>query len=124
MVLGGGLALQALLETRGAQALRLACILVGIVPLMAGSVLCVISEALYPLGAWVLGISPLAQPVFAAASQMPIADLPPSIARAVPRAFEFWTVVGLLAAAWLARDLWRRRGAMAAAARGTEKDDR
>lgn len=124
LVLGCGLGLQALLETRGAQIQRLAWILIGIVPLMAGSVLCVISEALYPLGAWVLGISPVAQPFFAAASQMPIADLPPSIARAVPRAFEFWTVAGLLAAGWLARDLWRRRSAMAAAARGTERDGR
>jgi hypothetical protein len=124
LVLGGGLALQALLETRGAQAQRLACILVGIVPLMAGSVLCVISEALYPIGVWVLGISPVSQPFFAAASQMPIADLPPSIARTVPRVFEFWTVVGLLAASWLARDLWRKRSAMAAAARGAGVDDR
>lgn len=123
LTLAAGLGGQALLETRGAQVFRLVGILVGVVPLMVGSVLCLISESLYPAGVWVLGISPVVQPFYATSSLLPIGELPESISRAVPRAFEFWLVVGLLGSAWLARDLLGRRRAMAAAARGSAIGD-
>jgi hypothetical protein len=122
LTLAAGLGGQALLETRGAQVLRLGGVLVGVVPLMVGSVLCLVSESLYPAGVWVLGISPVVQPFYATASLLPIGELPESISRAVPRAFEFWLVVGLLVAGWLAWDLLGRRRAMAAAARGVTSE--
>jgi len=106
----------------GFPAARLADILVGVVPLMAGTVLCLLGKSFETLGVWVLGVSPLAQPLFAATGVLPVAGLPEPIARAVPQAFEFWMVVMVLASAWLAFDLRRRRKAMAAAALAPPRD--
>jgi hypothetical protein len=106
---------QALLESRGGKLVHFAGILTGMVPLMAGAVLCIVSENLYALGVWVIGMSPLALPVYAG-SLLDMVELPVSIARAVPAAFVFWLVVSGLAAVWLANDLRTRRTAMACAA--------
>jgi hypothetical protein len=106
---------QALLESRGGKLVHFAGILTGMVPLMAGAVLCIVSENLYALGVWVIGMSPLALPVYAG-SLLDMVELPVSIARAVPAAFVFWLVVSGLAAVWLANDLRTRRTAMARSA--------
>jgi len=114
LLFGAGVGFQALLESRGGPVVRLVGILAGLVPLMAGAVLCVISEALYPVGVWVIGISPISLPFYAAGSVLPVAELPDSIARAVPNAFYFWLFVSILSSLWLAWDLRTRRQAMAA----------
>jgi hypothetical protein len=116
VLFGAGVGLQAWLECRGSALARLADILLGVVPLMVGTVLCLLGSALQPLGVWVLGISPLAQPFFAAAGLLPVTVLPDAVAGAVPWAFEFWMVVWALASCWLAVDLRARRKAMATAA--------
>ena len=103
---------QALLESRGAKPVRLAGILIGVLPLMVGAVLCIVSDKLYAVGVWVIGISPLALPVYAA-SLLDFVELPVSIARAVPNAFLFWLLAYCVAAAWLANDLRKRRKAIA-----------
>lgn len=116
VLFGAGVGAQAWLESRGSALARLADILVGVVPLMVGTVLCVLGQALQPLGIWVLGISPLAQPFFAVGKVWPLDVLPVSITQVVPQAFNFWMVMWVLLAAWLAFDLRARRKAMAAAA--------
>ncbi|MCF7674523.1 MAG: hypothetical protein K9M97_04210 [Akkermansiaceae bacterium] len=115
LLFGVGVGFQALLETRGGPVARLTAILVGVVPLMVGAVFCVIGETFYPIGVWVIGISPFSQPFYAAGSVLPISDLPDSIARAVPLAFKFWLLVFALGAGWLARDLLARRKTIAEA---------
>jgi hypothetical protein len=113
VMVAGGMGFQALLEWKGGRVLGLVAILVGVVPLMAGAVLSVISERLYPVGAWLVGISPASLPFYAAGSLLPIAELPASVARAVPRAFEFWLLVSAIVALWLVKNLWQRRRALA-----------
>jgi hypothetical protein len=113
VMVAGGMGFQALLEWKGGRVLGLMAILVGVVPLMTGAVLSVISERLYPVGAWLVGISPISLPFYASGSLLPIAELPASVARAVPRAFEFWLLVSGLVTLWLVKNLWQRRRAIA-----------
>lgn len=108
------LACQSLLETRGTKMTFLAAIVIGVVPLMVGSILCIVSEALYPIGIWVLGISPLVLPVYSA-DLLKIVDLPTSISNAVPQAFYFWTAAISAAAIWLTFNLVTSRKTMAKA---------
>lgn len=113
VMVAGGLGFQALLEWKGGRVVGLIAILVGVVPLMAGSVLSVISERMYPLGAWLIGISPVSLPVYASGSLLSIAELPESVARAVPRAFDFWLFVSGIVTLWLIKCLWQRRQTLA-----------
>ena len=93
-----GLAFQALLETSGARAVGLAVILAGIVPLMIGAVLGIISERLAAASLWMSGMSPASMPFYASSSLLSLSKLPAPAADAVPRAFHFWLLALLLTA--------------------------
>ena len=116
VMVAGGLGFQALLEWKGGRVVGLMAILVGVVPLMVGSVLSVINESMYPIGAWLIGISPVSMPVYASGSLLSIAELPESVARAVPRAFDFWLFVSGIVTLWLIKSLWQRRQTIAKSA--------
>jgi hypothetical protein len=106
-----GVSNQVLLEAKGLRAVALAGILVGVVPLMLGAICVPLEKPV--LSAWFFGISPAAMPFFASASEIPIAELPLEIARAVPRAFHFWLAIGGMATLWLVAQLRTTRKAMA-----------
>lgn len=93
-----------LLEARGGRTVGLAVIFIGVVPLMIGAVLSV-NGRLIPAASWLFGISPVSAPVYAAAVQLPLNELPANLAKAVPRAFYFWLAVSFLTAIWLAVQL-------------------
>ena len=116
VMLSGGLGFHALLEAKGGRTIGLAVIFVGIVPLMAGAVLSASSDRLIPAAAWLVGISPASAPVYAAATLLPIAELPANLARSLPRAFYFWQVVSVLVTAWLIVRLGSTRRAIARSA--------
>ena len=66
-----------------------------------------------PAAAWLVSISPLSTPVYAACSLLGLAELPVEIARAVPRAFHFWLSVSVIVTIWLIARLFAARRAMA-----------
>lgn len=101
VMLSGGLGLHALLESKGGRVVGLAVIFVGVVPLMTGAVLSVSDDRLIPAATWLFGISPASGPVYAAATLLPITELPANLARSVPRAFYFWQAVSLMVSFWL-----------------------
>lgn len=123
VLLAAGLGFQALLEWKGGRIVGLVAILLGVVPLMVGSVLSVISESLYPAGVWLACMSPASLPFYASSALLPLAELPASLARAVPRAFAFWLVAALMATAWLQLNLWRHRRSIARRAVVTDGAD-
>jgi hypothetical protein len=98
LMLSSGLMFQALLEKGGGRAIGLAGVLVGVVPVMVGTVLGIISDRLQPLAIWVTGMSPASMPFYAAGGLLPLAELPPHAARALPRAFHFWLLVSAITA--------------------------
>ena len=114
VLLTGGLGFQTLLEGKGGRAVGLATIFAGVVPVMAGTVLGSISDRMIPLASWLVGISPVSMPFYAAGTLLSLAELPPQTARAVPRAFYFWLLVAALVTGWLIVRLWAARKAMAA----------
>ncbi len=101
VMLACGLSFHALLEAKGGRTLGLVIIFVGIVPLMAGAVLSAYSQRLIPAATWLFGISPASAPVYAAATQLSITELPANLARSIPRAFYFWQAVSVLVTLWL-----------------------
>ena len=109
----GGVGFQALLEAKGGRVVGLVAIIVGVVPIMCGVVLGSISDPLIPLASWLNGISPITLPVYASGALLSIAELPKLAARAIPRAFYFWLMVGTLVTFWLIARLWATRKAMA-----------
>lgn len=113
VMLAAGVGYQALLEAKGGRALGLATIFVGAVPVMAGAVLGAISERMAPIATWLIGLSPVSLPFYAAGSLLSLAELPREAARAIPRAFHFWLLVGGLASLWLLARLWSTRRAIA-----------
>ena len=113
VMLAGGVGMQALLEAKGARFVGMTAIFVALVPIMAGAILGTISNGLIPLATWLVGISPVSLPVYAAATLLSLAELPEQAARAVPRAFHFWLFVAMLVAGWLVARLWAARQAMA-----------
>jgi hypothetical protein len=113
VMLTGGIGFQALLEIKGGRFVGLAVIFIGAVPIMAGSVLGVISDRMIPLASWLVGISPVSMPFYAPGSLLSLSELPKQAARAVPRAFYFWLFIGTLLTCWLIVQLWRTRHAMA-----------
>lgn len=114
VMLAGGLGFQTLLEAKGGRAVTLMAIFAGAVPVMVGTVMALISDRFAPLAAWVMGISPVSMPFYASGSLLSIAELPIYVARAVPRAFQFWLLVSLVVTVWLAAKLWQARKRMAA----------
>jgi hypothetical protein len=113
VMLTGGLGFQALLEAKGGRAMAFVTILIGIVPIMTGTVLGSLSNPLIPAAAWFTAISPASMPFYASSTLLSIADLPIQAARAVPRAFYFWLFVSVLVTAWLIVRLRLSRQAMA-----------
>jgi hypothetical protein len=111
-----GFGFQALLEGKGVRATFLCGILIGVAPILVGTVLAVSSEKLFPLAIWIMGISPAAGPLYATGSVIPLADFDGDFMRGLPRAFWFWQA----AAALLALDLlWSLRGSRKAIAEKT-----
>ena len=105
----GGFGFHALLEGKGKRAAGLAVILIGIAPLLVGVTVGATGEALGPLALWISGCSPVAGPIYAVLTFLPLSNLPPDFERTVPRAFWFWQGVGLLWACNLAINLLRGR---------------
>jgi hypothetical protein len=114
VMLTGGLGFQALLEAQGGRAIGMAALFVGVVPIMAGTILGTINNHLIALGAWIAGASPLSMPFYATWTHLTLAELPVYAARGVPRAFHFWLLVAGLCAIWLVIRLRAARKAMAA----------
>ena len=113
VMVAAGLGYQTLLESKGGHAVSLAIIFVGVVPVLVGSVLSVISDRFAPTATWLIGMSPASMPFYASGSLLSIAELPTQVSRAMPRAFTFWLLVFLLVTAWLAAKLLAKRKAMA-----------
>jgi hypothetical protein len=113
VMLTGGVGFQALLEAKGGRIVGLTAIFVGVVPIMAGAVLGLISDRLIPLASWLTGISPLSMPFYASETLLSIAVLPVEAARAIPRAFYFWLFVSVLVTIWLIVRLRAARQLMA-----------
>lgn len=112
-----GLGFQTLLEAKGGRVLGLAAILIGVVPIMLGTVLGAIADRFIPIASWITGMSPLSMPFYACASLLSLTPLTESTVRSVPRAFYFWLFVGGLVTIWLAVKLRaaRKRIAMVTA---------
>ncbi len=110
-----GLSWQALLEARGAKTTYVTGILIGVLPLMAGSVLFVFLGKYLNAGIWVLAVSPLTLPFYASSLIAPADPIP--IYGTISQAFHVWLSVMTLAAAVLALGLYARRRAIAAATR-------
>ena len=91
-----GFGFHALLEGKGKRAAGLAVILIGIAPLLVGVTVGATGEALAPLALWISGCSPVAGPIYAVLTFLPLSNLPPDFERTIPRAFWFWQAVGLL----------------------------
>ena len=123
VMIAAGMGFQVLLELKGGRFLMLAAIFVGVVPVMAGSVLSSVNGQMMAIGTWLGGISPLTLPVYASQSLLTLAVLPPQIARSVPSAFQFWLLVSLIVTLWLAVKLRAARKAMAASVLGGGKVD-
>jgi hypothetical protein len=115
----GGLGFHALLEAWGSRVVLLAAVLGGALPVMLGTVvMAVANQVAYPSAVWLIGISPVSAPFFAAGSVLPVTGFyPRDLERAMPRAFWFWLAVGTLLAAWLVVRLWQSRAAIAAEAK-------
>jgi hypothetical protein len=113
VMLAGGLGFTTLLEAKGGRVVGIATILVGVFPVMVGSVLGALPYRLASLGVWIAGLSPVTLPGYAASSLLSISELPQELARPVPRAFQFWLMVALLVTVWLIFQLWTMRRATA-----------
>ena len=113
VMLTTGLGFQLLLEAWGGRVVTLLAIFAGVVPVMVGAVLVPVGDRLLPAAAWLVSISPLSTPVYAACSLLGLAELPVEIARAVPRAFHFWLSVSVIVTIWLIARLFAARRAMA-----------
>lgn len=109
VMVAAGVGFQVLLEAKGGRVVGLATIFIGVVPAMAGAVIAPISDRLAPLAVWLFGMSPATLPVYASGSLLSLSELPPEIARAVPRAFMFWLFVTTVACLWRIGRLWVSR---------------
>jgi hypothetical protein len=108
-----GLGFHGLLEGRGGKLVGLTVILLGVAPIMLGTVLGAANDRFVALSAWLFAMSPVSGPLFAPAATLPLADLPEELFKAVPRAFWFFQGVLLLATLWFVKDFWKRRKAIA-----------
>lgn len=117
VLLSGGMGFHALLEAKGGRTVSLAIIFIGIMPLMIGAIVSASqNDRLIPAASWLFGISPASGPIYAAATLLPIAELPASLALSVPRAFYFWQAVSMLVTIWLVARLRSARKSIAASA--------
>lgn len=109
VMVSAGLVFQTLLESKGGKFVGLCAIFLGALPMMAAAVIAVPGKQLSAPAVWLGSISPVSLPVSAAATLLPMIDLPVEIARAVPRAFYFWLVVLAITALRLTWGLIRFR---------------
>lgn len=123
VMLTGGVGFQALMEAKGGRVVGLIAIFAGVFPIMAGAVLASIPRMI-PLASWVIGISPVSMPVYAAGTLLSIAEIPAEAARAIPRAFHFWLLVGALVMLWLIARLRTFRSTMAKSVLAAPTDGR
>jgi hypothetical protein len=121
VMLCGGLGFHALLEAKGARAIGMAILLVGVAPLMVGVVTSITNDRLLPIAAWIFGMSPASVPVYASASLLSISELPITLDRALPRAFYFWLVVSVLVTGHLIVRLRAARQSIAQSTLGTNR---
>ncbi|MEM0896125.1 MAG: hypothetical protein AAGJ79_04500 [Verrucomicrobiota bacterium] len=96
VLMTGGLGFHAILEGRGGRAAGLAAIFIGVVPIMAGTILAIVNEELPAPAIWMGAISPLAGVFLSSSISMGLPDVSPELYRAIPRAFWFWQVLGVL----------------------------
>lgn len=122
VLLVGGLLLQTILEGRGRRLLGLICILVGVVPLMVGTVFATIGDTLGVVASWTYPISPLVLPFYGAGSLLEDNELPGEMA-GLTQAFHFWLVAGLALVSLLTLRLRRRHRERAAAAAPVSAED-
>ncbi len=116
VLLTASLGFHAMLEARGGRWPFFAGVFVGVIPMLVGSILSLASNSFLTISTWLVGLSPLASPYFAAQTLIP-ASIPADAAVAVPRAFWCWQAVSALAVIWLIIELHRvrkRRVALAA----------
>ena len=107
ILLGAGLASQAILEGWGGQKFFLAVIFAAVLPVMAGGIIGSVGDRSLTPATWLAGVSPVSAPAYAAASLVSTDYVfPKEVARAIPRAFWFWQGVTGLTTAWR---LWRLR---------------
>jgi hypothetical protein len=109
-MLTASLSFHALLEGWGVRRVFLAVVFLGVAPIMAGATLAAASDRLLTAGLWIIGMSPLAGPIFASQEVLPTLDLPIAAARAIPPAFWFWQSLAALTTLRLIYGLWRRSG--------------
>lgn len=93
VLLSGGWALQAILETRGRKAAGVLSILVGVLPVMLAIIMAV-SGDLVTQSVWMAGICPVTWPVYGAGVFVTDGGIPKEVGTTVPQAFWFWQVVG------------------------------
>ncbi len=122
VMISAGLGFQTLLEVKGGRVVGIAAIFVGALPIMLGAVLGSTSDPMIPTAAWLIGISPVSLPIYAAGTLLTLAELPLHTARAVPRAFYFWTAIAALVTLWLSTRLWSTRRAIARSILGAQAD--
>ena len=114
VLLVGGLAFQGLLEWKEKRVVLLVAVLVGAVPAMAGVVLSVASSSLGTLGSWLAGASPIAAPLYASMSLLPMGgEVAVSMAEVVSPAFWFWLIVWALVTLYFLFRLGNNRRAIA-----------
>jgi hypothetical protein len=96
-----GVGFQTLLQWKGGRSLGLAVIFIGVVPIMAGSVMATISDRLLHISSWITSMSPLSLPLAAPISRLSINDVEKLPLQAISGAFQFWLLVWSIAAIWL-----------------------
>ncbi|MGY8688448.1 MAG: hypothetical protein ACKVHP_12045, partial [Verrucomicrobiales bacterium] len=109
----GGVGFHALLEGRGGKVATLTAILLGVVPIMLGTVIGSMNDRFIAIATWFYGMSPVTGPFFGPGATLPMADLPIELFKAVPRAFWFFQCIMLLATFWFVIGLWQGRAAIA-----------
>ena len=102
VMLATGLGFQTLLQWKGGRALGLAVIFIGVIPIMAGSVMATISDKFLHVSSWITSMSPLSLPVSAPMSLLSINDVEKLPQQSISAAFKFWLLVWSIAAIWLA----------------------
>jgi hypothetical protein len=115
VLLSAGLICQAILEGWGGPRFFLACVFGAVLPLLVGGVIGSINNRSLTAATWLVGISPVAAPAYAASVLIPTVDFPRDVSRALPRAFWFWQALTAFAAVWFSlrlRGLWRQRRAL------------
>jgi hypothetical protein len=117
----GGMGFHSILEGRGGRSAGITVIFIGVVPIMAGSVVAIINNRFAAPATWLFGMSPAASPALASMVVAPLAEMPTGVLRAMPRAFWFWQAIAALVALRLMAGLYRALRATADKAAGEEE---